>query len=526
MHVEQSRRDQGWLYVSAVVGLSVLLTAWLASMIRWGESNRVIAAIWTLGFFCIVLNLSYNFVITLCSFFVKSKSVPEATLSEVPATAILYVVKNEEASLLKLMEETFAGNSAENIDLWLISNSDNAQHQEQERRMVSSLKKRFGEECVHYYVPANNPTGRKHLALQKWSADHQEYRYIMVCDADTVLHSGMLLKLIAKAEHPLNKDIMLFQSHMEMRRSVTRFARFIEPGQNLVERAFRRVNSHVFGRSPYYGHSALIRRKEFAKLAVPDYALSHDLWETAAMDLARTRAVLCEDATSEEMLPVNYLEDRARTRRWILGTLEATPLLFKRGLSLGTRFYLFLPLYMYYVQPVFLCWILLGLLAHNSISGSAIAVQPLIIGGAPGLDLEMGGMCLATLSVVWLYRLPFARSVPEFFALAREILLGTGVIVNNILYVSWYIVASPWSQRGWRPMKKEGVENISFRVCWNGMLPSTLIGGVLLAVGLCVAPAWCLLASPILVSFLLGSAAVYWTSKSALTTQAVIQLSP
>src|ERR1017187_4833973 len=86
MQVERSGRDQGWLYVSAVFGLSVLLTAWMASMIRWGESNRVIAAIWILGFFCVVLNLSYSFVITLCSFFFKPKPLPEAALSEVPAT--------------------------------------------------------------------------------------------------------------------------------------------------------------------------------------------------------------------------------------------------------------------------------------------------------------------------------------------------------------------------------------------------------------------------------------------------------
>jgi hypothetical protein len=75
-------------------------------------------------------------------------------------------------------------------------------------------------------------------------------------------------------------------------------------------------------------------------------------------------------------------------------------------------------------------------------------------------------------------------------------------------------------------MKKQEVEDISFRVCWKGMLPSTLIGGALLAVGVCVAPAWSLLASPILVSFLLGSVAVYWTSKSALTPQAIVPLSP
>jgi hypothetical protein len=168
---------------------------------------------------------------------------------------------------------------------------------------------------------------------------------------------------------------------------------------------------------------------------------------------------------------------------------------------------------MYLIQPIFFLWILLGLLAHNSISGSAIAVQPFLLGGASGLDLEMGGMCIATLSAVWLYRLTFSRSFRDFFSLLREVLIGTTVIINNIVYVSWYVLASPWLQKVWKPMKKQCLDDLPFLTCFQAMLPSTIVGGILLFTGICIAPMWTLLASPILIGFLLGSITVYWTSK-------------
>lgn len=500
-------------YVGSIVLLALILTAILAAMIDWSGSGRIVAAAWVLGFFLVVLNLSYTFIITTCSLFIKRVILPEVEIQAVPRTAILFVVKNEDDSVFKRMEQTFMGNCDANMDLWLISNSNNPEYIAREISRMTGLAGTHGKDRVFYYQPVDNPTGRKHISIQKWGRDHEEYKYMIVCDADTLLYAGTVRKLLAKAEHPANSDIMMFQAHMEMSESRTRFGRFVEPGQNLVEKVFRRVNFAIFGKSPYYGHSALIRRKEFLALDVPAYVLSHDLWETTAIDLSGSRVALCEDVVCSELFPATYLEDRSRTRRWILGTFEATPLLFRRGLSLGTRFHLFIPLYMYFIQPVFLIWILLGIFAANTLTGTAIAVQPLLVGGGVGLDMEMSGMCLATLSVVWLYRLPYARSWRDFWLLLREILMGTLVIINNIVYVSWYVVASPFLARNWTPMNKRKAEQVAFRDCFRQMLPSTVLGIVLLVFGCIAARAWVVLASPILVSFILGSITVYWTSQ-------------
>ncbi len=330
----------------------------------------------------------------------------------------------------------------------------------------------------------------------------------------TILYPGTVAKLAAKAEHPDNQDVLIFQTQMMIGGSLTRFARYFEPGNNLAAKIFRRVNYHVFDRSAYYGHNALIRRKQFQELSVPDWILSHDLWETAAIDAAGQRVAFCEDVLSEEMYPSTFLEDRARTRRWILGTIEALPLLFRRGLTVGTRFYLALPLYMYFMEVVFLFWILLGLFAHNSVTGALIAAQPLLLAGAVGLDLEMGGMCAGTLSIAWFYKLWFCRRRRDLVLMLREILIGTAVVLNNLLYHSWSVLVSPFGSKAWRPMKKEPAEDLSYRTAFWEMLPSTSAGIILLSVGLTLAPMWTLLASPILLSFLLGSVTVYWTSKT------------
>lgn len=508
-------RYRGVLYISAILALALLLTLLLSTMIKWDESQVVIAAAWIAGFFFVVINLCYVFVITICSRFIGTRPLPEADIDHEPRTAILYIVKNENIKDLQYkMEQSLTGNCSANIDLWLISNSDQAKFMDDERCMISRLQDKFRTESVHLYRPSNNPSGRKHIAIQQWNISHEDYPYIIVCDADTVLYPGTVVKLLAKAEHPDNRDIMVFQGEVEIGGSITRFARFFEPANNLVGRAFRRVNAFIFGRSPYYGHNALIRTKEFGKLRIPNHVLSHDLWETVAIDAAGQKVALCDDVLTQEMFPANFLDHRARSRRWILGTIEATPLLLTRKLSLGTRFYVALPLYMYLVPPVFLFWILLGLFAHNSVSGQPLIVsQPLLIGGATGLDVEMGGMCIATLTVAWFYQLSFCRRLKDVLLILREILTGTAVVINNILYYTWYVLASPWLPKVWRPMKKQCLDEVSFRLCFIQMLPSTVVGLVLLSIGAFVSPMWTALASPILAGFLLGSVTVYWTSK-------------
>ncbi|MBW2255276.1 MAG: glycosyltransferase [Deltaproteobacteria bacterium] len=505
------RRAIGYLCAIGAVGM--LLTMLVAVMIRWDDSNPVVACLWVGGLFLLLLNVAYMLVMWVCSFFVALVRLPETDLEVIPSTAILYVVKNEGPTLRERMVETFVHNQGPNVHLWLISNSDDPTVVAWEEEMIAGLQQQFGEGAVLRYEPHDNPLGRKHVALRQWSRDHPEYSYMMVCDADTVLARGAVARLAAKAEHPDNRHFAVFQAHLAIRWSTTRFARYLEPGQNVVQKAFCRVNQHMLGRSPFYGHAALIRRTALARVDVPDRVLSHDLWDAVELDRAGGATAFCEDVEAYEMLPSDYLEFRRRNRRWILGNLEALPLLFVRGLSAGGRFYVFVAIFMYLVQPVLLLWVLLGLLAHNQLSGSLIATQSVLLGGASVVDLEMSGVCVATIGFVWLHKLRFAGSAREVAVLAREVLITTALLLNGLFYDSVVILLSPWLDRSWRPMAKRSSRDLRFAECFAEMLPSTCFGAVLLAVGVLIAPKWALLTSPILASFLLGSVFVYTTAK-------------
>ncbi|MBW1881363.1 MAG: hypothetical protein JRJ84_23655 [Deltaproteobacteria bacterium] len=129
------------------------------------------------------------------------------------------------------------------------------------------------------------------------------------------------------------------------------------------------------------------------------------------------------------------------------------------------------------------------------------------------VDLEMSGVCVATIGFVWLHKLRFAGSAREVAVLAREVLITTALLLNGLFYDSVVILLSPWLDRSWRPMAKRSSRDLRFAECFAEMLPSTCFGAVLLAVGVLIAPKWALLTSPILASFLLGSVFVYTTAK-------------
>ena len=507
------RRD--WLYVGAIGWLAFLLTILLAGMLEWRQGSPLVGGLWIAGFFFVALNLCYLVVVCLVSIRLRARRLPEAEVARAVRTAILYVVKNEPGDFAECMRRTMTGNNDPANELWLISNSDDEGLRRGEDDAVRALREEYGPQRVRHFRPDVNPLGRKHVAIAQWARAHRECEYFIVCDADSVLYPGAVARLVAKAEHPANRRFMVFQSHLQIDGSRTRFARFLEPGQNIVQKAFCEVNFALFGQSPYYGHGALIRRAPFARLRVPAAVLSHDLWDTAAIDRAGWGIAFCSDVQTREMFPADYLEFRRRSRRWIVGTLEAWPLLFRRRLSLGTRFHLALANYIYIVQPVFLLWVLLGLLAHNSLAGPLLKTQAVFLGGSAALDFEMGGISVATVGLMWAYKQRFARGFREALLVLRDAATGTAVLLNNLFYDSLFILLAPWTARHWRPMRKDAVPERTFSECFRAMLPSTAFGALLLGGSLALDSRWTLYSSPILFSFLFGSALVYWTSRPA-----------
>lgn len=490
-----------------------MLSILLAGMLQWQASTSALAAAWIAGFFFVALNLCYLVVVCVYAAFTRQHYLKEIRPAGPVRVAILYVVKNEAGNLAQRMSDTFSGNRDPSTDLWLISNSDMPAILDVEQTIVRRLRDQHGSDCVHYYRPERNPTGRKHVAIQRWVAECTEYDYFIVCDADTVLFPGAVAKLLGKACHPDNAAFIAFQTQLEITGSRTRFARYLEPGQNIVQKVFCRVNFAVFGHSPYYGHGALIRRAPFSGLDVPEHVLSHDIWDTAAIDRAGWRVAFCPDVKTHEMFPADYIEFRRRSRRWIVGTLETWPLLFRRGLSLGTRFHIGLAQYIYLVQPVFLIWILLGLLSHSSLAGPLLKTQSVFLGGTVALDFEMGGVSVFAVGFMWLYKLQFSRTLRDVALVIRDVVFGTMLLLNNLFYDSLAIAAAPWTSRKWQPMKKDPVQRRTLKECFDLMLPSTCAGMLLLCVGWAVSGRWVLYSSPILLSFLCGSVVVYWTSK-------------
>jgi membrane glycosyltransferase len=501
-------------YVGGIFLLAMLLTALMASMLVWGSSNWPLAALWICGFFLVVLNLCYLMVACACALFAKPRILPEANLDRMPPTAILYVVKNEGPELGSKMIETLQGNVQSGVDCWLVSSSDKEGCVLREENFVRELRCRFGLERVHLYRPFDGQEpGRKHVAIQRWSKEHSQYKYFIVCDADSVLYPDTVRKLASKAEHPENGGILLFQSHLNVARSPTRFGSYLEPGQNIVNSMLCGTNYRLLGCSPYYGHGALIRRAPFSQIFVPAHVLSHDMWDTAAIDAAGWKLAFCHDTKILELLPANYLEFRRRSKRWILGTLEALPLLFRRDVSLGARFFLGFAVYSYLIQPVFLTWVLLGLLLNNALSGPQLTTQSLMLGGNAAVDIEMGGVGLALVGFMWAYKLLFCRSFREAVFLIRDVAAGTMILMNNMLYESCYLVATLWSTKVWVPMDKGEARALTFKESFMAMWPSTLCGLLFAVLGAWLAPKWAWLSSPILASFILGSLTVYWTSK-------------
>ena len=91
--------------------------------------------------------------------------------------------------------------------------------------------------------------------------------------------------------------------------------------------------------------------------------------------------------------------------------------------------------------------------------------------------------------------------------------MGVLLLLNNLLYDSFVVLASPWLSREWVPMAKQSSDEPQFRTCFMMTLPSTIAGVALLLIGCNVSRSWTLVTSPVIASFLLCSVTVFWTAK-------------
>ncbi len=152
------------LFMMSILLFTFLSSFWIYGTIDFSASNIFLSIFWMSGFVILTFNIGYMLVSSIVAIFMKEERFKEKDLLTIPNTAIFYVVRNEhEDVLFSNMYRSFQDNFIDNIDLWLLSNSDSEESVSGEKRVICRLRKYFGEDRVGYFQTKENPLRRKHI---------------------------------------------------------------------------------------------------------------------------------------------------------------------------------------------------------------------------------------------------------------------------------------------------------------------------------------------------------------------------
>lgn len=204
----------------------------------------------------------------------------------------------------------------------------------------------------------------------RWGA---RYEAMLVLDADSIM-SGETVVALARL-FATNPQAAILQTVPRLVNRHTPFARAQQFATAMYGPVLAAGYAWWFGPdSNYWGHNALIRVEAFAAHAgmpvlpgrppLGGHILSHDFVEAALLRRAGWRNYLLPALEgSYEESPPSLLDHAARDRRWCQGNLQHAGLLYAQGLHGLSRFHLLNGIMAYLASPLWLAFIVTGLLA-------------------------------------------------------------------------------------------------------------------------------------------------------------------
>ncbi|MFH0908044.1 MAG: glycosyltransferase family 2 protein [bacterium] len=457
--------------------------------------------VWITVFIFLALNVSRMLVCTIYAVFFPEKRTREAFLTEIPRTAIIYTLRAESCGLFERIGYTVGNNYLSNVDVWIASGDAADEFLRYEESVVDRLRQKYGHDRIRYFH-VHDVAKKKKEMLDAWLKMHgAEYDYFVTCDGDSLLPKDFILRLLRKANHPDNADVAIFQSAIAIANAKTHFSHNQLVGNKIAKRLYGATLQSAFDRFIYWGHNALVRTRCFMQIRIPENVLSHDIWETVYLDKLGYRTVYCTDVVSYEEAPANYLESKKRSARWARGNLQTWRLMFTKGISAASRFYVVDGIYSYISSLVFITWVY---------SGIALEKTDLWIDLASTRYLTTTVM----LSIVFLHKLSMCKSIRQCPALLCEIGLSTLISLNNLFYITVAVLKIPFQRKAkWIPMKKNPSETLYFRDVVSHLWPGTLLGIVSIHVAIAYAPTWGVCSIPLLMSMVLSIPVVYLTGQ-------------
>lgn len=196
------------------------------------------------------------------------------------------------------------------------------------------------------------------------------YRYMVVLDADSVMTGDCLAGLMRMME--ARPDTGIIQTAPRACGNVTVHARVQQFGSRVYGPLFT-TGMHFWqlGESNYWGHNAIIRMAPFIRncalaplpgsTSLSGDVMSHDFVEAALMRRAGYKVWIAYDLEgSFEQVPSNLLGELGRDRRWCLGNLQNSRLMFEPGLHPVHRSMFVTGVLSYGSSPLWLAFLVLS----------------------------------------------------------------------------------------------------------------------------------------------------------------------
>jgi membrane glycosyltransferase len=306
-------------------------------------------------------------------------TVPSPPLSPLTTrTALLMPIYNEApprvfAGLQAMYESLDALDVLNHFDLFILSDTTEPELWLEEEAGFRELRRRTKGEVHIFYRHRSKNIRRKagNIAdfCRRWGA---QYEHMVVLDADSLMTGQALVQLVSTME--AHEDAGLIQTVPLVVNRNTLFAR----AQQFAARVYGPIMAAGLaywhrGDSSYWGHNAIIRTKAFIEHAgLPDLPgqppfggpiLSHDFVEAALIRRAGWKVyVLPEITGSYEESPPSLLDFAERDRRWCQGNLQHSRVVPGAGLHGLSRLHLVMGIMSYLASPIWLLFIVLGLL--------------------------------------------------------------------------------------------------------------------------------------------------------------------
>lgn len=353
----------------------------------------------------------FGFIVTVARRARAPEHGPPSPARAAPATAIVFVVYNENvtrvfAGLRTIYRSIEREGRLAEFEFFVLSDSRSPERWvEEEMAWVRLCRDVRGFERIFYRRRREN-TNRKSGNIadfcRTWGG---RYAYMVVCDADSVMAGKDIVRMVGLMEdHP---TIGILQTAPRLFGGESLFGRAQQFANALYGRMFcEGLDFWQSGVGNYWGHNAVIRLEPFIEYCdLPDLPgrepfggkiLSHDFVEAALMRKAGWEVWLLHELEgSWEEGPQSLIDSAKRDRRWCQGNLQHTWLLFSKGLHPANKIHLFMGIMGYWASPLWFLFLALSTWVTLNHLWSRLSVIPPadgLVGGVLHLSLFGHGL--------------------------------------------------------------------------------------------------------------------------------------